>query len=41
MISLVDPDWMQSVKNIENMGQVMELWLSCYLILLSIDSKTR
>ena len=24
-----------------NMGQVMELWLSCYLVLLSIDSKTR
>ena len=23
-----------------NMGQVMELRLSCYLILLSIDSKT-
>ena len=23
------------------MGQVMELWLSCYLVLLSIDSKTR
>ena len=22
-------------------GQVMELWLSCYLVLLSIDSKTR
>ena len=24
-----------------NMGQVTELWLSCYLVLLSIDSKTR
>ena len=23
------------------MGQVTELWLSCYLVLLSIDSKTR
>ena len=23
------------------MGQVMELWLSCYMVLLSIDSKTR
>ena len=23
------------------MGQVRELWLSCYLVLLSIDSKTR
>ena len=23
------------------LGQVMELWLSCYLVLLSIDSKTR
>ena len=23
------------------MGQVLELWLSCYLVLLSIDSKTR
>ena len=23
------------------MGQVMELWLSCYLVLLSVDSKTR
>ena len=22
------------------MGQVMELWLSCYLVLLSVDSKT-
>ena len=24
-----------------NMGQVTKLWLSCYLVLLSIDSKTR
>ena len=24
-----------------DMGQVTELWLSCYLVLLSIDSKTR
>ena len=24
-----------------NMGQVTELWLSCYLVLLSVDSKTR
>ena len=24
-----------------HMGQVAELWLSCYLALLSIDSKTR
>ena len=23
------------------MGQVMKLWLSCYLFLLSVDSKTR
>ena len=23
------------------MGQVTELWLSCYLVLLSLDSKTR
>ena len=23
-----------------HMSQVMELWLSCYLVLLSIDSKT-
>ena len=26
---------------LQHMGQVMKLWLSCYLILLSIDSKTR
>ena len=25
----------------QNMGQVTKLWLSCYLVLLSIDSKTR
>ena len=24
-----------------DMGRVMEVWLSCYLILLSVDSKTR
>ena len=24
-----------------DMGQVTKLWLSCYLVLLSIDSKTR
>ena len=26
---------------LKDMGQVKELWLSCYLVLLSIDSKTR
>ena len=26
---------------LSNMGQVTKLWLSCYLVLLSIDSKTR
>ena len=31
------PDFSISVY----MGQVTELWLSCYLVLLSIDSKTR
>ena len=30
--------WQQDQRN---MGQVKELWLSCYLVLLSIDSKTR
>ena len=29
------------VKKYIYMGQVMELWLSCYLVLLSIESKTR
>ena len=28
-------------NTLKHMGQVMELWLSCYLVLLSIDSKTR
>ena len=27
--------------NYLHMGQVTELWLSCYLVLLSTDSKTR
>ena len=27
--------------SLKYMGQVTELWLSCYLVLLSIDSKTR
>ena len=29
------------IESVLYMGQVMELWLSCYLVLLSIDSKTR
>ena len=29
------------MKAIKHMGQVTELWLSNYLVLLSIDSKTR
>ena len=39
--------WKSKVKTlyarmqIDNMGQVTKLWLSCYLVLLSIDSKTR
>ena len=28
-------------NNNNDMGQVMKLWLPCYLVLLSIDSKTR
>ena len=32
---------MDRVLVIKYMGQVIELWLSCYLVLLSIDSKTR
>ena len=31
----------QILKSIVNMGQVMKLRLSCYLVLLSVDSKTR
>ena len=29
------------VEETQDLGQVTELWLSCYLGLLSIDSKTR
>ena len=28
-------------NQLKNLGQVSKLWLSCYLVLLSIDSKTR
>ena len=30
-----------SIWLMHDMGQVTELWLSCYLVLLSVDSKTR
>ena len=33
-------DWIDQGFNIY-LGQVTELWLSCYLVLLSIDRKTR
>ena len=39
------PKWQPSCLSLtkvqENMGQVMEVQLSCYLVLLSVDSKTR
>ena len=34
-------DLHEILLQIDQMGQVMELQLSCYLVLLSIDSKTR
>ena len=44
-VSNVLPNWSQcmfftDVPAFIHMGQVTELWLSCYLVLLSIDSKT-
>ena len=30
-----------NLNEILDMGQVTKLWLSCYLVLLSVDSKTR
>ena len=35
------PLWMFGTRGHFNMGQVTEVWLSCYLVLLSVDSKTR
>ena len=42
MVQVMAPPVQQAITWTDaDMGQVMELWLSCYLVLLSIDSKTR
>ena len=41
LIFLANDILLQSATNTLYVGQVMELRLSCYLVLLSIDSKTR
>ena len=39
--TIIPPFQLRWSRGYDNMGQVTELWLSCYLVLLSIDSKTR
>ena len=38
---ILDPQINSLRPGEEYMGQVMKVWLSCYLVLLSFDSKTR
>ena len=41
MFSFMNMPWSREVQKVDDMGQVTKLRLSCYLVLLSIDSKTR